>query len=116
MFEVVVHPRIHEKHPELKDEDVESAFRNIFSQALRSLEEREEYMAIGSDSNGRLIEIVYRSDPEGNVIIYHAFTPPTKKALAELGRKGKYDGQRRNKQKAGDDRSGNGRIGKCVRK
>ena len=89
MMEVFIHPRIHERHPKLNDDDVRSAFLNIFSQAMRTDDKCEEYMAIGSDARGRLIELVYRVDSEGIAIVYHAFTPPTKKALTELGLKGR---------------------------
>ena len=89
-MEIVVHPRIHEKHPELDDEDVESAFSNAFAEVRRFDQDNEEFMAIGSDSKGRLIEIVYRVDLEGNVIIFHGFTPPTNKALTELGLMGRH--------------------------
>ena len=82
---MIIHPRIHERHPEIFDEDVESAFNNVFAQAYRSKDGAEEYMAIGSDSNGRLLELVYRIDSDGIAIVYHAFTPPTKKALSEFG-------------------------------
>ena len=89
-MEVFVHQRIHEKHPELEDEDVESAFNNAFAEVRRFDKDVEEFMAIGSDSKGRLVEIVYRTDFEGNIIIFHAFTPPTNKALTELGLMGRH--------------------------
>ena len=44
-----------------------------------------DYIAIGADSNGRLIEMVARATEDGEWVIFHAFTPPTKKALRELG-------------------------------
>ncbi len=87
---ILVHPRIHEKHPELEDKDVESAFRNVFTEVRRMDKDEEEFMAIGSDAKGRLVEIVYRIDYDGNMIIFHAFTPPTKKTLAELGLRGRH--------------------------
>lgn len=57
---------------------------------IESYMDVEEFMAIGSDSKGRLVEIVYRTDFEGNIIIFHAFTPPTNKALTELGLVGRH--------------------------
>lgn len=85
MNEIIIHPRIHEKHPEIDKQDVRYAFQNIVAQALRVEKDVQEYIAIGSDSRGRFLELVYRIDYEGNAIIFHAFTPPTKKALKELG-------------------------------
>ncbi len=89
-MEIIIHPRIHEEHPELEDLDVESAFRNVFAEVRRMVKDEEEFMAIGSDSKGRLVEIVYRIDIDGNAIVFHGFTPPTNKALAELGLAGRY--------------------------
>lgn len=98
MDNLIIHPRIHERHPEINDDDVKSAFCNIFAQVYRSKDGAEEYMAIGSDLNGRLLEMVYRLDSQGIAIVYHAFTPPTNKALRELGMiERKQHGKKRNK-------------------
>jgi len=43
-----------------------------------------EYVAIGFDSKGRLIEMVAIRRSINNWLIYHAKTPPTKKTMAEL--------------------------------
>ena len=43
-----------------------------------------EYIAIGSDSKGRLIEIIARRVSKNVWLIFHALTPPTLKALQEL--------------------------------
>lgn len=55
MDNLIIHPRIHERHPEINDDDVKSAFCNIFAQVYRSKDGAGEYMAIGSDLNGRLL-------------------------------------------------------------
>lgn len=98
MKDLIIHPRIHERHPEISSADVKSAFNNIFAQAYRVEKDAEEYMAIGSDLRGRLLEMVYRVNSDGMAIVYHAFTPPTKKALEELDlNERKQHGKRRNK-------------------
>ena len=72
--------RIHGRHPELESDDVRSA-----SHAVRSDSRPFEYIAIGFDATGRSIEMVGRRTSDGDWIIWHAFTPPTRKALRELG-------------------------------
>jgi hypothetical protein len=44
-----------------------------------------EYIAIGIDEHGRVLELIAKRSRNGNLLIYHAMTPPTKKALTELG-------------------------------
>ena len=45
-----------------------------------------DYVFIGPDTKGRLSELIARfSAPVGGYIVFHAFTPPTKKILEELG-------------------------------
>lgn len=80
--EIIVHERITQRHPEISTEDVTSAFRNVFRFRQRPTGE---YIAIGTDSRSRLIELVYIENLlENCVLIYHAQTPPTQKTNAEL--------------------------------
>lgn len=83
MNDVFVHPRVLDRHPDLRERDVLSAWRNALEIARRDSEDGVYYVAVGSDSNGRLIEMVaMRSDDE--FLIYHAMTPPSKKTMKEL--------------------------------
>ena len=85
MFEcnIYVHERINRRHPEIQESDVISAFYNVFRSRKR---DTGEYVAVGSDSNSRLLELVYLENLfENSVLIYHAQTPPTKRTEQELG-------------------------------
>lgn len=85
MDKIVVHPRITERHPEIEAQDVLDAWDACIRAVPRIGTDAIEYIAIGSDSHGRLLEMVARDTGAGVWIIYHAFTPPTIKALRELG-------------------------------
>lgn len=80
-MEIVVHPRIHERHENISERDVIEAMNNIIASALRG---NGEWCSIGFDLQARPIEMVYKV--VGDVaIVYHAFTPPTKKFQKEVG-------------------------------
>lgn len=81
---VYVHRRVSQRHPELIDADVHSAWESKISWAVRLTSERNHIVAVGFDSNGRLIEMVAVSNGE-DYLIFHAMTPPSKKTLTELG-------------------------------
>ena len=81
----MVHPRVFERHPELSEEDILGAWGACIRAVPRLDKDPNEYIAIGSDSKGRLIEMIAQKVDSGFWIIYHAFTPPTIKALRELG-------------------------------
>ncbi len=76
--------RVTERHPELTKKDVHLAWKNALASIPRLDSRSLEYLAVGADSKGRLIEMVGRLAPNGDWVIWHAFTPPTKKALKEL--------------------------------
>ena len=82
--DVFVHPRVHERHPELTDEDVLCAWENCILFATRADVEPHDVLAIGCDSHERLIEMIATRTSVGSWAIYHAFTPPTKKFIREL--------------------------------
>ncbi len=72
--------RVTFRHPELSEEDVVIAVRSVMVDAQR---ESGAWMAIGLDGRGRNVELLYRV--AGDVlVVYHAFTPPTKKFRREL--------------------------------
>ena len=81
-----VHPRVIERHPELTESDIVIAWENALSSAPRLEKNPNEYVAVGFDSKGRLIEMVAIRESSGDWMLYHAKTPPTKKTLAELRR------------------------------
>ena len=85
MTKIIVHARINKKHPEISEENVRVAFDTILASATRADREHDEHIAIGCDDKGRLLELVYTQNEDGDYLIFHAFTPPTKKAMFELG-------------------------------
>ncbi|MEK0212197.1 hypothetical protein WM019_08755 [Bifidobacterium mongoliense] len=72
--------RVHERHPELSEEDVVTAFRSIMTDAERI---DGTWMAVGLDGHGRSVELLYKTIGT-NVLVYHAFTPPTKKFIRQI--------------------------------
>ena len=96
MDSVIVHPRVLERHPEFAEHDVKSAWNNCIRYRRREDCETYEYIAVGSDQNGRLIEMVAERNND-DWLIYHALTPPSKKTLKELGLTGGRDEQERDK-------------------
>jgi hypothetical protein len=81
---LIVHPRIHERHPELEESDVAAAWNNALASMPRLDKDPNEYVAIGIDLRGRYVEMVAKRNAAGDWLIYHAKTPPTKKMKAEL--------------------------------
>ena len=82
---IYVLDRIRDRHPEISPDDVREAWENSIAYAVRDDSRPFEYMAVGFDGKGRAIEMVGRRTPDGDWVIWHAFTPPTKKALRGLG-------------------------------
>lgn len=82
---VIVLDRVSERHPELSKSDVEKAWDSAIAHMPRFDGRPFEYLAVGFDGNGRAIEMVGRRTDSGDWVIFHAFTPPTEKALRELG-------------------------------
>ncbi|WP_196425003.1 hypothetical protein [Bifidobacterium canis] len=79
-MKIQVLDRVTFRHPELSEEDVVIAVRSVMVDAQR---ESGAWMAIGLDGRGRNVELLYRV--AGDVlVVYHAFTPPTKKFRREL--------------------------------
>ena len=89
---LVVHPRIHERHSELDEADVVAAWNNVLASVPRLDKDPDEYAAVGIDTKGRYIEMVAKRTRDGNWLIYHAMTPPTKKMKAELARAWRSNG------------------------
>lgn len=81
MNQVVIHPRVMDRHPELAEDDAVAAWENYVRMVRRDCGQ---LIAIGFDSNGRALEMVAK-ESDGDYLIYHAMTPPTVNALRELG-------------------------------
>ena len=79
-----VHPRVHQRHADIFDDDVLSAWENCLRFKKRSGGSFDEYVAVGIDSKGRLLEMVAARQSDGIWNIFHAMSPPTKKMLKEL--------------------------------
>lgn len=82
---VVVHPRVVARHPELTEADVLNAWFHCIRSAPRVGKKVNQYVAVGIDLKGRLIEIVGVRSIGGSWILFHAMRPPSKKTLRELG-------------------------------
>lgn len=77
----------------LSENQVLHAWKNAISVARRGCESGEvDFVAIGFDQRGRLIEMVGRKKSFG-VLIFHANTPPTARAFRELGLNGGSHGR-----------------------
>ena len=85
-MQIIVYPRIAERHPDLSEEDVRFAWQHANISALRTESSNfPEMLSLGHDSQGRLLEMVGAMTFDG-WLIYHAMTPPSKKTLLELRR------------------------------
>ena len=82
---LIVHPRIAKRHPEIKTDDVVTAWNNCTRFIPRLSNSKDDYIAIGADSKGRMIEMVATIDDSGSFVVYHAKTPPSSEILKELG-------------------------------
>lgn len=83
MSQIGVHPRISERHPEVSDADVMAAMRSMIRYKQR---DSGEWIAVGTDSRSRLVELVYIYDADDDYFfVYHGMTPPSSKTLRELG-------------------------------
>ena len=81
MNQVMIHPRVTERHSELSEDDVRAAWENYVRMMRR---DNGQVVAIGFDNLGRAVEMVAK-EADGDYLIYHAMTPPTLNALRELG-------------------------------
>jgi len=84
MDRVFVDDRVPLRHPDISKEDARTAWLNCFKSIPRIDKDPDEYLAIGTDGKGRLLELVVIRDAEGDWLVYHAKTPPTDNAKREL--------------------------------
>ena len=82
MSQIGVHPRISRRHPEVSEADVMAAMRSMIRYKQR---ESGEWIAVGTDSRSRLVELVYIYDADDDFFVYHGMPPPSGKTLRELG-------------------------------
>lgn len=83
MSAIGVHPRVSRRHPEVTPDDVAAAMRGMIRYKQRSTGE---WVAVGLDGKGRLIELVYQYDEGADFFfVFHGMTPPSGKTLRELG-------------------------------
>lgn len=87
MNEAYADDRVETRHPEqrITKEDAVAAWYNAIRSRPRIEKNPDEYLAIGIDGKGRLMELVAIRDDEGDFLIYHAFIPPQDNAKRELG-------------------------------
>ena len=79
-----IHPRIFLRHPQLNEEDIRTAWRNSYYEALRADSQNyPEYLGIGVDSKGRDVEMVGTLTDDG-WLIYHANTPLSRRVRLEV--------------------------------
>lgn len=81
---IVVHPRVAERHPDVTEEDVATAWRNAAAMRRRNFDPPAHVAAAGVDAKGRLIEMVGVELEDGGVLVYHAMRI-TAKMARELG-------------------------------
>lgn len=86
MNEITIHPRVLERHPQLTEDDIRVAWANSYYEAVRpDSPNYPEFLWIGTDQNGREIEMV-GVPTENGWLIYHANTPLSKRTHDEVHR------------------------------
>jgi hypothetical protein len=81
---VRIHPRVSKRHPEVSGSDVLTAWSNLICRTRRTDAYDDNFIAVGFDPAGRLLEMVAIQTNEDEWLVFHAM-PATNKALAELG-------------------------------
>ena len=81
---VRVHPRISDKRPEILAVDVEAAFRGTLRKVHRTDTDPPQWVGVGLDGRGRLLEYVAVETGVDQWLIFHAM-PATTKTLNETG-------------------------------
>lgn len=71
-----------------------TAWENSIASTPRTQKNPNEYVAVGFDGKGRLVETVAVRSAAGDWLVFHAMTPPSANTLAELGFERRHDGFR----------------------
>ena len=79
---ILVHERVHERHPGVTEEDVRGAWAHALSARTRSYGPPDVIAAAGLDTKGRMIEMLGIEMADGSVLVYHAMRLTTKMARA----------------------------------
>lgn len=79
-MKVQVHARVHERHPEISDEDVRHAYSNVYAMRMRDYNLPCHFVLAGIDVKGRMLELVGVELSDDSVLIYHAMKLTTKVA------------------------------------
>lgn len=84
-MQVQVLPRVHERHPDITEQQVRHAWSHIIKSRRRNMVfDPTQYMAIGTDQQGRALEMLAFIDAQRQEwVIYHAM-PASRKAMREL--------------------------------
>jgi len=82
---IFVLDRVPKRHSDVTKEDAAHAWFHCRKSMLRIGKEPEEYVGIGYDASGRLLEVVAIRNREGDWLIKHAQTPPQERIKRELG-------------------------------
>ena len=70
---VIVHPRVHQQHPEILDQDVIEAWENYWRMRPRLSVDPTRYEAVGFDPKGRLLEMVAVVERRRDGEVYRVF-------------------------------------------
>jgi hypothetical protein len=84
LSDVIVHPRVNRKHPEISNEDVIHAWTHAIGVINRTYNPPDYYAAAGVDTKGRMLELVGVELEDGGIIFFHAMKL-TDKMRRELG-------------------------------
>ncbi|MCL2655491.1 MAG: hypothetical protein FWD65_07375 [Coriobacteriia bacterium] len=79
---LVFDEHITRKHPELSEENIAYAWENAIASRWRN---HDDYIMIGFDNKGRLLQVCAVRLKGGNWFVYHAMTPPQDGTYKELG-------------------------------
>lgn len=82
-MKVRVHARVHAKRPEIQDTDAVTVFDSAIAKVARKTDPVQ-YVGVGIDNNGRLLEFVAVERELDEWLIFHC-APPSKSVLKELG-------------------------------
>lgn len=90
-FQPMIHPRIHRTHPDIDQQDILEVWRNALVSApvINSQGSRKVWLTLGFDRQGRLMELASVNDDARLWMVFHAMTPPSRKALREFLTRGR---------------------------
>lgn len=81
---VEVHPRVQAKRPEISPSDVQAAFAATLRKVARLDTEPTQWVGVGLDGHGRLLEYVAIETGPDQWLVFHAMAATTK-VLIETG-------------------------------